>query len=126
MLLPRNVRLFAALLYASLGLDALSVAFQDRTPTTTIGGDVIMMAHLIAAALILTLVYLVRIASEDRRNWARWLLVVSLALSVLSLFQLISDSGLQLDNLIETISCALTGAGLYYSFTGDARGWFDR
>ncbi|TAH68940.1 MAG: hypothetical protein EWM45_01405 [Rhodopseudomonas palustris] len=126
MLLPRNVRLFAALLYASLGLDALSVAFQDRTPTTTIGSDVIMMAHLIAAALILTLVYLVRIASEDRRNWARWLLVASLGLSVLSLFQLISDSGLQLDNLIETISCALTGAGLYYSFTGDARGWFDR
>lgn len=126
MLLPRNVRLFAALLYASLGLDALSVAFQDRTPTTTIGSDVIMMAHLIAAALILTLVYLVRIAAEDRRNWARWLLVASLGLSVLSLFQLISDSGLQLDNLIETISCALTGAGLYYSFTGDARGWFDR
>lgn len=126
MLLPRNVRLFAALLYASLGLDALSVAFQDRTPTTTIGSDVIMMAHLIAAALILTLVYLVRIAAEDKRNWARWLLVVSLGLSVLSLFQLISESGLQLDNLIETISCALTGAGLYYSFTGDARGWFDR
>lgn len=124
--LPRNVRLFAALLYASLGLDALSVAFQDRTPTATIGSDVIMMAHLIAAALILTLVYLVRIAAEDKRNWARWLLVVSLGLSVLSLFQLISDSGLQLDNLIETISCALTGAGLYYSFTGDARGWFDR
>lgn len=124
--LPWNVRLFAVLLYASLGLDALSVAFQDRTPTASIGSDVIMMAHLIAAALILTMVYLVRIASEDRRNWARWLLLVSLVLSVLSLIQILGDTGLQFDNLIETISCMLTAAGLYYSFTGDARGWFDR
>ena len=30
---PRNVLRFEVLLYASLMLDALSVAFQDRTPT---------------------------------------------------------------------------------------------
>jgi hypothetical protein len=124
--LPRNVRLFAALLYASLGLDALSVAFQDRTPSGAISGDVIMMANLIAAALIMVLVYLVRLAAEERRRWPRTLLVASLVLSVLSLIQIVGDSGLQLDSAIELVSCALTAAGLYYAFTGDAKGWFNR
>ena len=32
MTLPRNVLWFEVLLYLSLTLDALSVAFQDRTP----------------------------------------------------------------------------------------------
>jgi len=27
--------------------------------------------------------------------------------------------------VIEIVSCILTGAGLYYSFTGDAQGWFN-
>lgn len=123
---PRNVRLFAALLYASLGLDALSVAFQDRTPSAEITAAVTATAHVIAAALILTLMYLVRLAAEERRNWPRWLLVVSLGLSVLSLIQIVGDNGLELDSAIEVVSCALTAAGLYYSFTGDAKGWFNR
>jgi hypothetical protein len=126
MVLPRNVQLFAALLYASLGLDALSVAFQDRTPSGQITDSVIMMAHLIAAALIMMLVYLVRLAAEERRKWPRTLLVVSLVLSVLSLIQIVGDAGLQFDSAIELVSCALTAAGLYYAFTGDARGWFNR
>jgi VIT1/CCC1 family predicted Fe2+/Mn2+ transporter len=118
--------MFAALLYASLCLDALSVAFQDRTPSGDISDSVIMMAHLIAAALIMVLVYLVRLAAEERRRWPRTLLVVSLVLSVLSLFQIVGTSGLQFDSAIELVSCALTAAGLYYAFTGDAKGWFHR
>jgi hypothetical protein len=39
--------------------------------------------------------------------------------------QVISDNGLQLDSAIEVVSCALTAAGLYFSFTGDAKGWFN-
>jgi hypothetical protein len=27
--------------------------------------------------------------------------------------------------VIEIVSCGLTAAGLYYSFTGDAKGWFN-
>jgi FtsH-binding integral membrane protein len=124
--LPRNVQLFAALMYASLGLDALSVAFQDRTSSGDLTDGVVLMAHLIAAALILVLMQLVRLAAEDRRNWPRWLLVVSLGLSVLSLIQIVGVNGLELDSAIEVVSCALTAAGLYYAFTGDARGWFNR
>jgi hypothetical protein len=44
---------------------------------------------------------------------------------VISLAQIIGESGLQFDSAIEIVSCALTAAGLYCSFTGDARGWFN-
>ena len=46
-------------------------------------------------------------------------------LSVISLVQVIGDNGVQLDSGIEVVSCALTAAGLYFSFTGDAKGWFN-
>jgi len=39
--------------------------------------------------------------------------------------QVIGATGLELDSGIEVISCALTAMGLYFSFTGDAVGWFD-
>ncbi|HEY0328589.1 MAG TPA: hypothetical protein VGC77_05755 [Rhodopseudomonas sp.] len=123
---PRNVQLFEALLYASLGLDALSVAFQDRTPSAEIGDGVIMAANLIAAGLIITLVYLVWLAAQQRKNWPRWVLVGSLALSTVWLAQIIGDSGLQLDSWIEIVSTLLTAAGLYLSFTGDAKDWFNQ
>ena len=38
---------------------------------------------------------------------------------------MIGERGLELDSVIEIVSCALTAAGLYYSFTGDAQGWFN-
>ena len=49
----------------------------------------------------------------------------ALVLSVLSLFPVIAEKGLELDSIIEIVSCVLTAAGLYYSFTGDAQGWFN-
>ena len=79
---------------------------------------------LMAAGLIL-LVYFVRLAAEGRKNWPRWVLAAALVLSVISLVQLIGEKGLQFDSGIEVISCALTAMGLYFSFTGDAVGWFN-
>jgi hypothetical protein len=52
-------------------------------------------------------------------------LLAALVLSGISLLQVVGDTGLTLDAGIEVISCALTTLGLYYSFTGDAQGWFD-
>jgi hypothetical protein len=46
-------------------------------------------------------------------------------LSIISLVQVIGDGGLGLESGIEVVSCALTATGLYFSFTGDAKGWFD-
>jgi hypothetical protein len=123
--LPRNVLWFEVLLYLSLTLDSLSVAFQDRTPTADITDSMIVTETVMAACLILLMVYLVWLAAQRRKNWPRWVLIGSLVLSLYSLVAILDDTGLALDSGIEIISCALTAAGLYYSYTGDARGWFN-
>ncbi|SHH43910.1 hypothetical protein [Bradyrhizobium erythrophlei] len=122
---PKNVLWFEVLLYLSLTLDALSVAFQDRTPSGEMTESMIMVATVMAGGMILLLVFLVWLAAQQRKNWPRWVLAAALVLSVISLVQVIGDSGVQLDSAIEVVSCALTAAGLYFSFTGDAVGWFN-
>ncbi len=122
---PKNVLWFEVLLYLSLTLDALSVAFQDRTPNGEMTESMIMVATVMAGGMILLLVFLVWLAAQQRKNWPRWVLAAALVLSVISLVQVIGDSGVQLDSAIEVVSCALTAAGLYFSFTGDAVGWFN-
>jgi O-antigen ligase len=122
---PRNVLWFEVLLYLSLTLDALSVAFQDRTPSSEMTEPMIMVATVMAGGLILLLVFFVWLAAQRRKNWPRWALFAALVLSVISLVQIIGDAGLELDSAIEIVSCALTAAGLYFSFTGDAKGWFN-
>jgi protein-S-isoprenylcysteine O-methyltransferase Ste14 len=122
---PRNVLWFEVLLYLSLTLDALSVAFQDRTPSGDMTEQMIMVGTVMMACLILLLVYFVWLAAKRRKNWPRWALATALVLSVISLVQVIGESGVQLDSGIEIVSCALTAAGLYFSFTGDAQGWFN-
>ncbi|HEY0911433.1 MAG TPA: hypothetical protein VGD75_14505 [Bradyrhizobium sp.] len=123
---PKNVLWFEVLLYLSLTLDALSVAFQDRTQTTAdMTESVILIANVIAACMILLLCYFVWLAAQRRKNWPRWALLASLVLSLISLVQTVGDSGMQIDSAIEVVSCALTAAGMYFSFTGDAQGWFN-
>jgi hypothetical protein len=122
---PKNVLWFEVLLYLSLTLDALSVAFQDRTPSADMTDQMIAVATVMAGCLILLLVFFVWLAAQRRKSWPRWVLVGALVLSVISLPQIIGEGGLQLDSAIEIVSCALTAAGLYFSFTGDAKGWFN-
>ncbi len=122
---PKNVLWFEVLLYLSLTLDALSVAFQDRTPSAETTDQTIAVATVMAGGLILLLVFFVWLAAQRRKSWPRWVLMGALVLSVISLPQVIGDNGLQLDSAIEIVSCALTAAGLYFSFTGDAKGWFN-
>jgi hypothetical protein len=123
--IPRNVLWFEVLLYLSLTLDALSVAFQDRTPSSEMTEPMIMVSTVMAGGLILLLVFFVWLAAQRRKNWPRWALFAALVLSLISLVQIIGDAGLELDSAIEIVSCALTAAGLYFSFTGDAKGWFN-
>jgi hypothetical protein len=122
---PKNVLWFEVLLYLSLTLDALSVAFQDRTPSGEMTDSMIMVATVMAGGMILLLVFLVWLAAQRRKNWPRWVLAAALVLSLISLVQVIGDNGVELDSAIEVVSCALTAAGLYFSFTGDAVGWFN-
>lgn len=125
MSVPRNVLRFEVLLYASLMLDALSVAFEDRTPTRERTEQMIMTGTLLSAVMIGLFVYVIWLAAQRRKNWARWVLVAALALSVPSLAVRINEVGLALDSAIEIVSCVVTAAGLYASFTGDAKGWFN-
>ncbi|WP_025036717.1 hypothetical protein [Bradyrhizobium sp. DOA9] len=125
MSLPTNVQRFEALLYASLMLDAVSVAVQDRTPNAEVTEQMIMTGTLLAGGMILLLLYFVRLAAHHRKNWPRWVLAAALVLSVISLGQIIGQKGLELDSAIEIVSCALTTMGLYFSFSGDAQGWFN-
>ena len=123
--IPKNVWWFEVLLYASLVLDALSVAFQDRTPTAEMTDSMIMASTVLAFGMILLLFYFVYLAARHRKNWPRWVLSAALVLSVISLFDVIGTNGLELDSGIEIVSCVLTALGLYFSFTGDAKGWFN-
>jgi cell division protein FtsW (lipid II flippase) len=123
--LPRNVFRFEVLLYASLMLDSLSVAVQDRTPTGDMTDQTIMAATLVTGGMIVLFLYFVWLAARHRKNWPRWVLAAFLVLTIISLFQAIDVNGVELDSLIEIVSCALTAAGLYFSFTGDAQGWFN-
>jgi len=102
--LPKNVFYFEVLLYMSLILDALSIAFQDRTPDLAMSESTIMAANLVAACMLLFFVWLVWLAAYRRKGWPRWVLVVSLAFSVLSLFQVLGLYGLQFDSAIEIVS----------------------
>jgi cell division protein FtsW (lipid II flippase) len=122
---PRNVLLFEVLLYLSLMLDSVSVAFQDRTPTGDMTDQMIMAATIVAGSMILLLFYFVYLAARRRKNWPRWVLAAALVLSVISLVQVIGQRGMELESAIEIVSCVLTAAGLYFSFTGDAQGWFN-
>jgi protein-S-isoprenylcysteine O-methyltransferase Ste14 len=117
--------LFEVLLYLSLMLDSVSVAFQDRTPTGDMTDQMIMAATIVAGTMILLLFYFVYLAARRRKNWPRWVLAAALVLSVISLVQVIGQRGMELESAIEIVSCALTAAGLYFSFTGDAQGWFN-
>jgi branched-subunit amino acid permease len=122
---PRNVLRFEVLLYLSLMLDAVSVAFQDRTPSREMTDQMIMAATIVAGAMILLLVYFVWLAARQRKNWPRWVLAAALVLSVIELVQVIGTNGIEFDSVIEIVSCLFTAAGLYFSYTGDAQGWFN-
>jgi hypothetical protein len=125
MTVPNNVLWFEVLLYLSLMLDALSVAFRDRTPSPQMTDSMIMTESVFAVVLLLLLVYFVRLAARHRKNWPRWILAAAMVLSAIMLVQVIGMQGLEFDTAIEVVSCALTAAGLLFSFTGDAKGWFN-
>ena len=125
MSVPRNVLWFEVLLYLALTLDSVSAAFRDRTPKAEMTAQMIDVDTVMAAGMILLLVYFVRLAAQRRKNWPRWVLTAALVLSVISLVLVIGQNGVQFESGIEIVSCTLAATGLYFSFTGDAVGWFN-
>ena len=123
MAVPKNVLRFQVLLYLSLILDAVSVAFRDRGADGDISDSTLLASNVIAAAMLLFFVHLVQLAAIGRKSWPRQVLAGALVLSLMSLGAG-SDGDFSFVTLIDIISCSLTGAGIYYAYTGDAKTWF--
>jgi GTPase len=121
---PNNIFYFEVLLYMSLFIDAASMPFRSEAFNDVT--DMTAGAKLITAVMILLFVYLVWLAAHRRQNWARMVLLVALGLSVLSIAEMLRVTGLQPETGADIVSAILTGLGMYLSFTGDARGWFQR
>ncbi len=120
---PKHIFYFEVLLYLSLLLDSLSMVFR-RDTFNDVGDMTPPEAKLITAVLLLFFVYLVWLAAHRRQNWARMVLLVSLVISVVSVAAMVNETGWQLETFVDFISAGLTAAGLFFSFTGDAQGWF--
>ena len=125
MTVPRNVLRFEVLLYLSILLDVLSSAFLDHEQLAGLGAAAAARVNVIAIIILAALCGLVHVAARKRMNWARWVLLGVQALSVLSSLHAHGLGELTFGLAVDLSSTALTVAGLYFSFTGDARGWFD-
>jgi hypothetical protein len=125
MTVPKNVWWFEILLYASLMLDALSMAFDDRTPRIGVSEEMITARTFYALAILSLVFYLIWLAARRRKSWPRWVLSGLFALSVSSLVQVIAVKGIEFGTFIDIVSSVMTAAGLYLSFTGDAKDYFD-
>jgi hypothetical protein len=124
MTIPKNVLRFEVLLYLSLLIDSLSAALLDRTPAD-MSDAAEANVNLIAVVLVAFFLFLVWLAARHRKNWARWVLVTALGLSILSLLDSFGSGGMTLATALDVLSTGLTAAGIYFSFTGDAKGWFN-
>lgn len=122
MTIPKSVLRFEVLLYLSLLIDTLSAAFIARSPAG-IDRSAAVNADMFVVIVFVFFLLLVWFAARQRKNWARWALVVALALSVLSLLGSLSG-GLTLALVVDLFSTGLAGAGLYFSFSDDAEDWF--
>ena len=125
MTVPRNVWWFEILLYASLLLDALSMAFDDRTPRLGVSEEMITARTLYALAILSLVFYMIWLAARRRKSWPRWVLSGLFALSVSSLVQVIAVKGIEFGTFVDLVSSVMTALGLYLSFTGDAKDYFD-
>jgi drug/metabolite transporter (DMT)-like permease len=125
MTVPKNVWWFEVLLYASLVLDALRMAFEDRTPRPDMTERMLTAQTLYGLAVLVLVFYLIWFAVRRRKGWPRWVLLVLFALSLSSLAQVIAVRGIEFGGFVDIVSSVLTTLGLYLSFTGDAKDWFD-
>src|SRR6185437_2583488 len=123
MTIPRNVLRFEVLLYLSLLIDTLSAAFIER-PSTEVDEAAAVGANMFVVGALTLFLLLVWLAARQRKSWARWILLGALGLSVLSLFDSL-NRGLTLGSAIDLFSTVLAGAGIYFSFTDDAKDWFN-
>ncbi|RTL50314.1 MAG: hypothetical protein EKK40_13335 [Bradyrhizobiaceae bacterium] len=122
--LPKHVLHFEVCLYLSLLIDSLTAALLDTMPED-ISESGARLLNLTNAVLILFVFYMIWLAAHRRKGWARMVLVVFLLLSTASLVTAIGENGVDFGAFVDLVSVALSAVGLGFSYTGDAKGWFD-
>jgi hypothetical protein len=120
MIVPKNVLRFEVLFYISILLNLLSYAFLD--PEQPADPMWIKLANVLLCGAIGVLVY---VAGRKRKSWARWALLAEESLSGLGLVNIHSLDEPILVWAGDFSSAVIAVVGLYFSFTGDARGWFN-
>lgn len=124
MTVPRDVLRFEAFLYSSLLIDALSAGFLSAIPDDATD-DMRMFVNLLSAVVIGALVWLVWLAAQRRRNWARWTLAGLFVLTALVFVGTMDEIQLSLRAVADVVSLGLTAVGLYFGFTAEAGPWFE-
>ncbi|HEX4159711.1 MAG TPA: hypothetical protein VHY79_14685 [Rhizomicrobium sp.] len=128
--MPTNVRRFLWLWWAAFLIGAAEIPLtppssmlldlgvtQSVQTALAVGGTVLSLA---------TLLPFLWFAVRRRKNWARWVLLVSFIISLpLEFLDPSIYSGDQLPLTCMALVSALAGAAaFYFVFTGDARPWF--
>ncbi len=121
---PRDVLRFEAFLYSSLLIDALSAGFLSAVPDDATD-DMRLFVNLLSALVIAALVWLVWLAAQRRKNWARWTLAGLFALTAILFAGTMGDMELSIRSIADVISLGLTAVGLYFGFTAEAGPWFE-
>ena len=128
--MPANVRRFLILWWAAFLIGAAEIPLTP--PNSTLADFGVTAAAQTGFAVagtalsLLTLLPFLWFAVWRRRNWARWVLLVSFIISLpLEFFDPSVWSG---DQLLLTgmalLSTLAAGAAFWFLFTGDARPWF--
>jgi hypothetical protein len=120
--MPKNVRLFVGLWFATYPLSALSL-FLAPVDTTDVGISPFtrwLMVSVLFAAVIALDIWLCWKAAWRRKNWARWTMLVILLITSPWIFADVATPATLLDYLI----IVMDAAALFFVFTGDARPWF--
>jgi len=126
--LPSNVGRFQQLMYLSLGLSLIEAPLEsnewDRLVADTGSAYFAVFAALFIYAFAVLLIWQ---AAREHKNWARWVLLILFALSLLATFRHFEPSARF--NLLAGILIAgeflAWGAALFLIFTGNGRSWFE-
>jgi hypothetical protein len=122
-----NVARFEQLMYLSIALGVIESALswnQSVLEADPVGGaSFVLVVQIIVITSEVTLIWLI---ARRRRNWARWLALISFLVGIpfsmntyIDLFQ----SG-ALAGILDTAQDLLQLVALYLIFTGNARDWF--
>lgn len=121
MSVPNDVLRFEALLYLSLILDCLSVAFLGSSGETA---ETRASLSVVNAFLILGFFALVWLASQRRKNWARWTLFGFFVFTAIVYIAAPDERPFGVGTIVDWMSLALSALGFYFGFTAQSQQWF--